>query len=285
MSQRKRDKVFDGVQWVSGVYVYAKREDSWHLNRQKSAIGLTWFFKKKKKKYVAAQKQRRKRCAMVEKKRPFEVVVVNQLLVSSLLAQGHLRSTWDFPPSSYSCFEIHICWKEPSDARIEPPIQAPNLRSPDPLALMIFNLILFKRDKITIIKVTTWIALHEFVIILSRTWGVLADKSRFKRSEKPWSKELPPVTITLPYKLWDNVKGKIKLNDLTKKKGKNCVIPVSDQCRTFQRLSWRHGLHRALCCRRPWWNWDQREPRVFWNAPSRNPKCVRACVKEIQQWE
>ncbi len=33
------------------------------------------------------------------------------------------------------------------------------------------------------------------------TWGVFADKSRFKRSEKPCSKELPPVTITLPYRL------------------------------------------------------------------------------------
>lgn len=29
------------------------------------------------------------------------------------LPQGHLRSTHCFPPSSYSCLEIHICWKVP----------------------------------------------------------------------------------------------------------------------------------------------------------------------------
>lgn len=27
--------------------------------------------------------------------------------------QGHFFSTCDFPPSSYSCLEIHICWNEP----------------------------------------------------------------------------------------------------------------------------------------------------------------------------
>ena len=27
------------------------------------------------------------------------------------------------PDSSYSCFEIHICWKVESEAKIEPPIQ------------------------------------------------------------------------------------------------------------------------------------------------------------------
>ena len=26
------------------------------------------------------------------------------------------------PHSSYSCFEIHICWNDESDARIDPPI-------------------------------------------------------------------------------------------------------------------------------------------------------------------
>jgi hypothetical protein len=33
------------------------------------------------------------------------------------------------PDSSYSSFEIHICWKVESDARIEPPIQTEYLRS------------------------------------------------------------------------------------------------------------------------------------------------------------
>lgn len=29
----------------------------------------------------------------------------------------------DGPDSSYSCFEIHICWKVDNEAKIEPPIQ------------------------------------------------------------------------------------------------------------------------------------------------------------------
>ena len=33
------------------------------------------------------------------------------------------------PASSYSCLEIHICWKEESEARIEPPIHTEYLRS------------------------------------------------------------------------------------------------------------------------------------------------------------
>jgi len=68
------------------------------------------------------------------------------------LLQGHLRSTCDLPPSSYSCLEIHICWKDPNEANIEPPIQAPNLRSPDPLALMIFSLMLCFKKEIRNIK-------------------------------------------------------------------------------------------------------------------------------------
>ena len=35
----------------------------------------------------------------------------------------------DGPDSSYSCFEIHICWKVESDAKIDPPIQTEYLRS------------------------------------------------------------------------------------------------------------------------------------------------------------
>jgi hypothetical protein len=31
--------------------------------------------------------------------------------------------------SSYSCFEIHICWKVEREARIEPPIQTEYFRS------------------------------------------------------------------------------------------------------------------------------------------------------------
>merc|ERR1719216_694199 len=35
----------------------------------------------------------------------------------------HLRWTMDGPHSSYSCLEIHICWKVEREARMEPPIQ------------------------------------------------------------------------------------------------------------------------------------------------------------------
>merc|ERR1712151_952869 len=44
-------------------------------------------------------------------------------------AQKHLRCTMEGPDSSYSCFEIHICWKVESDERIEPPIHTEYLRS------------------------------------------------------------------------------------------------------------------------------------------------------------
>jgi len=33
------------------------------------------------------------------------------------------------PDSSYSCLEIHICWKVDSEARMEPPIHTEYLRS------------------------------------------------------------------------------------------------------------------------------------------------------------
>merc|ERR1711907_393180 len=43
--------------------------------------------------------------------------------------QKHFRCTIDGPDSSYSCLEIHICWKVDKDARIDPPIQTEYLRS------------------------------------------------------------------------------------------------------------------------------------------------------------
>merc|ERR1719281_1585372 len=39
-----------------------------------------------------------------------------------LHTQKHFLWTIDGPDSSYSCFEIHICWKVESEARIDPPI-------------------------------------------------------------------------------------------------------------------------------------------------------------------
>ena len=44
-------------------------------------------------------------------------------------AQGHLRRMPCAPCSSYSALDIHSCWKEPSDARIEPPIHTAKRRS------------------------------------------------------------------------------------------------------------------------------------------------------------
>merc|ERR1719297_67200 len=38
-------------------------------------------------------------------------------------AQKHLRWTMAGPHSSYSCLEIHICWKVDREARMDPPIQ------------------------------------------------------------------------------------------------------------------------------------------------------------------
>ena len=35
----------------------------------------------------------------------------------------------DGPLSSYSCLEIHICWKVDREAKMEPPIQTEYLRS------------------------------------------------------------------------------------------------------------------------------------------------------------
>merc|ERR1719203_1508110 len=43
--------------------------------------------------------------------------------------QKHLRWTIVGPLSSYSPFEIHICWKVLKEDRIEPPIQTEYLRS------------------------------------------------------------------------------------------------------------------------------------------------------------
>merc|ERR1712118_259049 len=43
--------------------------------------------------------------------------------------QKHLRCTIVGPDSSYSAFEIHICWKVLSEERIDPPIHTEYLRS------------------------------------------------------------------------------------------------------------------------------------------------------------
>merc|ERR1711900_156465 len=52
-----------------------------------------------------------------------------QSVSGSLPPQKHLRCTIVGPDSSYSAFEIHICWKVLSDERIEPPIHTEYFRS------------------------------------------------------------------------------------------------------------------------------------------------------------
>merc|ERR1719336_601930 len=44
-------------------------------------------------------------------------------MILILAVQKHLRWTMEGPHSSYSCLEIHICWKVEREARMEPPIQ------------------------------------------------------------------------------------------------------------------------------------------------------------------
>merc|ERR1712199_35130 len=49
--------------------------------------------------------------------------------LSEKIHQKHLRCTIVGPDSSYSPFEIHICWKVERDDKIDPPIQTEYLRS------------------------------------------------------------------------------------------------------------------------------------------------------------
>merc|ERR1711988_1202143 len=51
-------------------------------------------------------------------------------------AQKHLRWTIVGPLSSYSCFEIHICWNVDSEDRIDPPIQTEYFRSGGAITLI-----------------------------------------------------------------------------------------------------------------------------------------------------
>merc|ERR1711964_690872 len=44
-------------------------------------------------------------------------------------SQKHFRCTMVGPDSSYSCFEIHICWKVLREERMEPPIHTEYFRS------------------------------------------------------------------------------------------------------------------------------------------------------------
>merc|ERR1719161_315566 len=55
---------------------------------------------------------------------------------SAFDAQKHLRWTIVGPLSSYSVFEIHICWNVESDDKMLPPIQTEYLRSGGAITLI-----------------------------------------------------------------------------------------------------------------------------------------------------
>merc|ERR1719384_1185840 len=86
------------------------------------------------------------------------------------LSQKHLRWTMVGPDSSYSPFEIHICWNVLNDDKIDPPIQTEYLRSGG---------------------ATTLIFMVE---------GAKAVNSFVMRSPIPANMVVPPERTTLPYK-------------------------------------------------------------------------------------
>ena len=52
------------------------------------------------------------------------------------------------PVSSYSCLEIHICWKVDSEAKIDPPIHTEYLRSGGAMILIFIVLVVKCQVKI-----------------------------------------------------------------------------------------------------------------------------------------
>merc|ERR1711870_173009 len=85
-------------------------------------------------------------------------------------AQKHFRWTMVGPDSSYSPFEIHICWKVLSEDRIEPPIHTEYLRSGGATTLI-------------------------FIVD-----GARAVSSFVMRSPMPWNIVVPPESTTFAYK-------------------------------------------------------------------------------------
>eukprot|EP00747_Dinoflagellata_sp_TGD_P140524 gnl/TRDRNA2_/TRDRNA2_176016_c0_seq2.p1 gnl/TRDRNA2_/TRDRNA2_176016_c0~~gnl/TRDRNA2_/TRDRNA2_176016_c0_seq2.p1 ORF type:complete len:111 (-),score=10.17 gnl/TRDRNA2_/TRDRNA2_176016_c0_seq2:28-360(-) len=82
-------------------------------------------------------------------------------------SQKHFRCTIVGPDSSYSPFEIHICWKVLSDDKMEPPIQTEYLRSGGAMTLI-------------------------FIVD-----GARAVSSFVMRSPIPWNIVVPPESTTL----------------------------------------------------------------------------------------
>jgi hypothetical protein len=54
---------------------------------------------------------------------------------AAALTHGHLRWMRLGPCSSYSALDSHICWNEPSDARMEPPMKTEKRRSTSGLGM------------------------------------------------------------------------------------------------------------------------------------------------------
>mmetsp|Transcript_27388 Transcript_27388/g.52161 ORF Transcript_27388/g.52161 Transcript_27388/m.52161 type:complete len:207 (-) Transcript_27388:1222-1842(-) len=87
--------------------------------------------------------------------------------------QGHFRLIKTAPFSSYSILDIHICWKEPREARMEPPMNTLNLRSTSGLGDATFTRAVYE---------DTW-----------------SESSRSRRSLRLGMSETPPVTSTPEY--------------------------------------------------------------------------------------
>merc|ERR1712061_287478 len=85
-------------------------------------------------------------------------------------AQKHFRWTIVGPDSSYSPFDIHICWKVLSDDRMEPPIHTEYLRSGGATTLI-------------------------FIVEEAR-----AVSSFVMRSPMPWNMVVPPDSTTFWYR-------------------------------------------------------------------------------------
>merc|ERR1719191_1840560 len=95
---------------------------------------------------------------------------VSRLCLRNTELQKHLRWTMVGPDSSYSPFEIHICWKVLSEDKIEPPIQTEYLRSGGATTLI-------------------------FIVD-----GARAVSSFVIRSPIPWNIVVPPERTTLAYR-------------------------------------------------------------------------------------
>ena len=80
------------------------------------------------------------------------------------------------PCSSYSAFDIHICWKEPRLAKIDPPIHTLNLRSTALAGLVTFTLL---------------------VAASATCVAACAARSRSSLSLSPGSRAVPPERTTL----------------------------------------------------------------------------------------